>query len=160
MAMTCLVLAAESGRCPNLPAAPASRRRQRVPFRTPVPRLLVLIVLIAGVAAPLISIMEARAAELVMFESPSCEWCEAWDRDVGVVYQKTDEGHLAPLRRVEIHGSRPEGLEGVDAVVYTPTFVLMEEGQELGRITGYPGEDHFWGLLGVLLKKLNAATGS
>jgi len=103
--------------------------------------------------------MEARAAELVMFESPNCEWCQAWDRDVGVVYHKTDEGNLAPLRRLEIHGSRPEGLESVDAVVYTPTFVLLEEGRELGRITGYPGEDHFWGLLGALLEKLNAATG-
>ena len=68
-----MVPAAESGRCSDLPAAPASRRSRRVPFRTPVSRLLVLIVLIAGVAAPLISIMEARAAELVMFESPSCE---------------------------------------------------------------------------------------
>ena len=159
-AVACLVPAEESGRCHDLPATPASRRGRPTPYRTPVSPLHVLIVLTAGISAPLISVMEARAAELVMFESPSCNWCEAWDRDVGVVYHKTDEGHLAPLRRIEIHGSRPKGLEGVDAVVYTPTFVLLDEGRELGRITGYPGEDHFWGLLEVLLEKLNAATGT
>ena len=27
-----------------------------------------------------------------MFESPLCEWCEAWDRDVGVVYPESEEG--------------------------------------------------------------------
>jgi thioredoxin-related protein len=113
-----------------------------------------------GLAACLISVMEARAAELVMFESPNCEWCEAWDREVGVVYHKTAEGQLAPLRRVQLHGSWPEGLESLDAVVYTPTFVLMAEGRELGRISGYPGEDHFWGLLGALLKGLHTATKS
>ncbi|HLN85076.1 MAG TPA: hypothetical protein VK200_01410, partial [Candidatus Limnocylindrales bacterium] len=36
-----------------------------------------------------------------------------------------------------------------------PVFVLVDKGRELGRIRGYPGEDHFWGLLGVLIKKLD-----
>jgi hypothetical protein len=36
----------------------------------------------------------------------------------------------------------------------------MEDGREFGRITGYPGEDHFWGLLAEMLRKLQAATGS
>jgi hypothetical protein len=35
--------------------------------------------------------------------------------------------------------------------------VLVDGGREIGRIRGYPGEDHFWGLLGALLKKLDAA---
>lgn len=36
-----------------------------------------------------------------------------------------------------------------------PLFVLVNSGREIGRIRGYPGEDNFWGLLGVLIKKLN-----
>ncbi len=123
-------------------------------------RPLVLAAVIAVVWTHLISIKAVRAAELVMFESPLCEWCEAWDRDVGVVYHKTEEGRLAPLRRVELHAPRPEDLGTVEAVIYTPTFVLMDRGRELGRITGYPGEDHFWGLLGVLLEQLRAASGT
>jgi hypothetical protein len=38
----------------------------------------------------------------------------------------------------------------------TPQFVLVANGREIGRIRGYPGEDHFWGLLGVLIKKLDS----
>jgi len=38
-----------------------------------------------------------------------------------------------------------------------PLFVLVNNGEEIGRIRGYPGEDHFWGLLSVLIKKLDAA---
>ncbi len=95
------------------------------------------------------------AAELVMFDAKGCEWCAAWDREVGAVYPKTAEGSLAPLRRVDLHGARPRDLQFITGVVYTPTFVLVEDGAEVGRIAGYPGEGHFWGLLGEALKNLN-----
>lgn len=96
----------------------------------------------------------AWAAELVMFEAANCVWCEAWDRDIGAIYPKTDEARIAPLRRVDIDAQRPSDLSGIRAVVYTPTFVIMEDGKEIGRILGYPGEAHFWGLLGMELGKL------
>ncbi len=32
-------------------------------------------------------------------------------------------------------------------MLFTPTFVLFDDGREIGRIEGYPGEDFFWGLL-------------
>jgi len=99
------------------------------------------------------------AAELVMFEATGCEWCAAWDREIGIVYPRTEEGRQAPLRRVDKSQPRPADLAGLEGVVYTPTFVLMDRGKEIGRILGYPGESHFWGLLGVLLKKLPARAG-
>jgi hypothetical protein len=37
-------------------------------------------------------------------------------------------------------------------IIYTPTFVLAENGEELGRIEGYPGDAFFWGLLERLLE--------
>jgi hypothetical protein len=97
----------------------------------------------------------AGAAELVMFESALCEWCEAWHAQIGDIYPKTAEARVAPLRRVDLHGPRPTDLRRIGPVVYTPTFVLLEAGREVGRIVGYPGEDHFWGLLGVLVGRLN-----
>ena len=123
-------------------------------------RLLVLAALTVAVWTLPAAARAVHAAELVMFESPLCEWCEAWDRDIGGVYHKTEEGRLAPLRRVGQHAPRPADLGAVDAIVYTPTFVLVDRGRELGRITGYPGEDHFWGLLGVLLKQLGSSPGT
>ncbi len=95
------------------------------------------------------------AAELVMFESVLCEWCEMWHGEIGIVYHKTDEGRATPLRRVDVHDRRPADLRAVQAVVFTPTFVLMSDGAEVGRIVGYPGEDHFWGMLDLLLRKMD-----
>jgi hypothetical protein len=37
-------------------------------------------------------------------------------------------------------------------VLFTPTFVLINNGQEQARIEGYPGEDFFWPLLTRLLE--------
>lgn len=93
-----------------------------------------------------------------MFEEKWCHWCEQWNRDIGVVYHKTDEGRQAPLVRVDIHGKFPNGIKLTSRPQYTPTFILVEDGQELGRIEGYPGEDFFWGLLARLLEKASPAT--
>ena len=98
----------------------------------------------------------ARAAELVLFETPGCPFCIAWDAEVGVIYDKTAEGRIAPLRRLDIGDPRPPELAALPDIMYTPTFVLMEDGREVGRIVGYPGEAHFWGLLGTLLARLPA----
>lgn len=96
-----------------------------------------------------------QAAELVMFEQAGCPWCQVFDREIAPVYGKTDEGKRAPLRRVDIDGARPADLGFIQVERLTPLFVLVDNGREIGRIRGYPGEDHFWGLLGVLIKKLD-----
>lgn len=109
-----------------------------------------------AVAALAVAAGGLRAAELVMFESPGCPWCEAWDEEVGVVYHKTEAGRRAPLRRVMIEAPRPADLAQVDGIVYTPTFVVIHDGREVGRILGYPGDNHFWGLLDMILADLPA----
>ncbi len=112
------------------------------------------------VAAPWRVPGSAQAAELVMFETLGCPWCMAWDKEVGVVYHKTAEGRTAPLRRRDIGDPRPPELAALPGIMYTPTFVLMDGGREVGRIVGYLGEDHFWGLLGELFQRLPVAAGS
>jgi hypothetical protein len=103
-----------------------------------------------------LSISNARAAELVMFEQAGCAWCEAFDREIAPIYGKTEEGQRAPLRRVDSSRAVPPDLAFIETERLTPLFVLVDRGREIGRIRGYPGEDHFWGLLGVLMKKLGA----
>jgi hypothetical protein len=110
--------------------------------------------LAAGLCFWAYAIAPGESAELVMFEAPLCEWCAAWDDEVGVVYHKTSEGRLAPLRRVALHQPRPADLAPIAGVRYSPTFVLLDQGREVGRIVGYPGEAHFWGLLQGLLENL------
>ena len=100
----------------------------------------------------------AHALELVMFETKSCPWCAEWHRVIGPIYPKTEEGKQAPLRRLELHSERPSDLKAVKPVVFTPTFVLVEDGVELGRIEGYPGEEFFWGLLAQQFVKVKKQT--
>ncbi|WP_101065348.1 thioredoxin domain-containing protein [Roseovarius salinarum] len=94
-----------------------------------------------------------RAAELIMVERKGCHYCIAWKEDLGPIYPKTDEGAFAPLRIVDMGDAPPPDVTFDRDVVFTPTFVLVRDGAELGRIEGYPGEDFFWGLLAMLLEE-------
>ncbi|MBT4589915.1 MAG: hypothetical protein HON14_13640 [Rhodospirillaceae bacterium] len=110
--------------------------------------ILLLALFAGGVSA------KASSAELIMFESENCEWCEVWLEKIGPIYPKTPEGKYAPLRRVDIADEMPKDLAKLRPASFTPTFVVMENGVEITRILGYPGEDFFWGLLEEALKKI------
>lgn len=105
--------------------------------------LLVATVLLA-------SAVHARAAELVMVEQHGCHWCEQWNAEIGPIHPKTEEGRRAPLRRVDLR-ALPDDIVFASPPVFTPTFVLVENGEELGRIEGYAGDEFFWFLLNNLL---------
>jgi len=93
----------------------------------------------------------AMAAELIMVEEQGCYWCGRWNEEIAPIYPKTTEGKYSPLRRIDIHDPLPTDINFLASLYFTPTFVLIENGQEIGRIEGYPGEDFFWGLLGRML---------
>jgi len=107
-----------------------------------------------GVLALLCVNASAFAAELLMFERSGCVWCKRWDQDVGKVYPLTAEGRIAPLRKVNIDQGLPAEFRLSPPVFYSPTFVLLSDGKEIGRITGYAGDDAFWGLLSRMTKEL------
>jgi thioredoxin-related protein len=98
----------------------------------------------------------SQAAELLMFERDGCVWCQRWDRDVGQIYGKTDEARLLPLRRIHIDKQSDAGIVLSSAVRYTPTFVIADQGREIGRITGFISDDAFWGLLGTFVTRLQS----
>lgn len=110
--------------------------------------------LAALVCVGLLSASPLRAdAVLIMFEEVGCAWCAEWNRAIAPIYPKSAEGRAAPLLRANIHDAPPAGILLSGRVTYTPTFVLVDKGQEIGRIEGYPGEDFFWGLLSRMLKE-------
>jgi len=111
---------------------------------------LISILLVALLLAP-----AARAAELVVFEQKGCVWCQRFDRDIAPAYDKTTEGKRAPLRRQDIKQPIPAELAFIKRERFTPVFVLIDGGREIGRIRGYPGDTFFWGLLANLLERLD-----
>ena len=100
-----------------------------------------------GHAAP----SAASELQLLMFDQAGCVYCEQWEAEIGPIYPVTDEAQVAPLTKIDIDADLPEGVVLRRPAAFTPTFVLLDDGQEVGRIEGYPGEDFFWFLLGELI---------
>ena len=92
------------------------------------------------------------AAELIMVEQQGCYYCLEWKDQLGHIYPKTPEGKYAPLKTIDI--TEVDQMKGLQRdIIFTPTFVLMEDNKELGRLEGYSGEDFFWELLELILEK-------
>lgn len=89
---------------------------------------------------------------LLMAEEDGCYWCARWNKEISHIYPKTIEGQTAPLQRYDLHRETPE-VELLQKVRFTPTFILVDDGKEVGRIEGYPGEDFFWGLLTMMFDR-------
>ena len=97
----------------------------------------------------------AEAAELLMFEQKACPFCAAFNREIAPDYLRSRAGGIAPLRHVDIYESRTGGIDGLEPAVFTPTFVLVDKGREVGRLLGYPGRRFFYPEIRMLLDKLS-----
>ena len=113
-------------------------------------RILRILLMLLAFALTGTARAETGALQLVMVEEPGCIWCARWNQEIGPIYPLTEEGETAPLRRIDIWDETPPDLHLATAPYFTPTFILVRDGIEVGRIEGYPGEDFFWGLLGQL----------
>jgi len=112
-------------------------------------RALLAALALLGAASP------AATAELrlLMFEQPGCMYCARWDAEIAPQYPLTDEGRAAPVQRLQLRDPLPAGLELARPVTFTPTFVLLADNVEAGRLEGYPGEDFFWPMLAGLIAR-------
>lgn len=99
----------------------------------------------------------AEGGALIMIHAKGCTACAKWEHEVGAVYAMTDEAQRLPLRRMDIAEARRADA-GIFATppYFTPTFVILDGGREVGRILGYSNDLSFWGLLQIELDKLDA----
>ena len=112
------------------------------------------VLLSAGLAALALFSAPARAEpRLLMVEQPGCAYCALWNRQIAPAYPNTSEGRFAPLMRADLRDPPPDGVTYARKVVFTPTFLLIENGQELARMEGYVGEDFFWPMLARMLEQ-------
>lgn len=110
---------------------------------------------LAAMTLIFLSSVPAMAAELLMFTRADCAFCRKWEREIEPIYGKTAESRTAALRKVRTDRPLPPDIRFNPPIVLTPTFVLMDEGREIGRFAGYNDEATFWGLLTMLLRKLD-----
>ncbi len=105
---------------------------------------------VLGHAAP----AAAGELRLLMFDQPGCIYCAKWEAEIGPIYPNTDEAALAPLTRHRLGADLPPEVTLSRPAALTPTFVLLDDGREVGRIEGYGGDQFFWFLLGELIDKV------
>ncbi len=114
-------------------------------------RLLAMIVTVPLLIA---AAGHALAAELVMFESAGCPYCARWERDIAPGYEASEDGKLFPLARRD---RRAPDVAFIPRIVYSPTFVMLVRGREVGRIVGYSGSELHWTQLAALIEDARAA---
>lgn len=99
-------------------------------------------------AAPVAAAVQAeKGLKLLMVRRDGCVYCNAWEAEIAPGYAKNPLGQRAPLIRVDVKGPYPDGLVLDRKPWVTPTFILLNDGQEIERYEGYPGKDRFYAVL-------------
>ena len=84
---------------------------------------------------------------LVMLTDKACPYCQAWEREVGKIYSKTDLAQKFPLIRLELEDEKSEFNINFNEVRGTPTFIFLRDNNEIGRIEGFSDAEMFWWLV-------------
>jgi hypothetical protein len=108
---------------------------------------------VSALCAIFVLVSAAEAAELVMYRRDGCPYCARWDREIGPIYGKTEISRRAPIRLINLSRDRDLPIKH-GPIIFTPTFVLVENGREVGRMEGYTGDEFFWVRLANLLAML------
>jgi thioredoxin-related protein len=89
--------------------------------------------------------------ELLVFEHPDCTYCPVFRRDIAPSYLQSAPASEAPLRYVDITKSDISALHLKGRIDMVPTAVLMKDGKEVGRISGYWGRESFFKMLSYIM---------
>ncbi len=93
--------------------------------------------------------VKAVALELVMISSKSCFYCKAFMKEVGKSYDREDLPLAITYRKCyKIDGKKNCLKTGAH---FIPTFVIVDDGEEVGRIVGYTGKWNFFHNLDKML---------
>lgn len=95
----------------------------------------------------------ASAAQLVYVEWSDCGICKVFNRQMAWAYSSSAVGKKVPLRRVDILRQWPGDLKRVRRPEYTPVFILVDKGREVGRFAGYSNPQGFTQNLQQLLNR-------
>lgn len=113
----------------------------------------------------LFTINAEAGQRLIMFYSAHCGYCVKWDKDIGQKgYAESDVGKVMPLTIVDMdidpepwiremmeHGQ-------INFINGTPTFVVYDDilNQELTRLVGYSGKEHFFTSLRGIMQRIES----
>ena len=91
--------------------------------------------------------------ELVVFEIEGCAYCGVFRRDVLPSYQLSQHAKEAPIRFVDVNDPAADRIRLDGNISMVPTFVLLKDNHEVGRIPGYLAPESFFQLLKQLIQQ-------
>ena len=95
----------------------------------------------------------AHSMELLIFEHADCVYCRVFRRDIQTRYERTGSAAEVPLRFIDIEKADTTRLGLNSPLVLLPTAVLMKDGREVDRVSGYWGPDNFFKMLAHIMMK-------
>ena len=109
--------------------------------------IIILFAVVLLLGSPINASEKNGLFRLVYVFSDQCVFCKAWERDVGRLYGDTEYAKRAPLFKIDIKLFSKHFTNVTPKVSGTPTFILMNGNNEVGRIVGYQNRDmFFWAL--------------
>ena len=113
--------------------------------------------LFAVVASLALTAAAAQAMDLIMFEGPNCGTCKLFKREVLPIYAASPAGKIFPLWVVQMREKVSFRLN--EPVTFTPTFVWVDNGVEVGRFAGYYGKEQFFNIVNKAASTYNHKNG-
>jgi thioredoxin-related protein len=97
-------------------------------------------------------ITNSSGLEIVVMEAPGCIYCDVFRRDILPSYQASEHGRLVPVRFVDINDDAAANALALDTPInIVPTFLVIKNNKEVGRIPGYTGPEDFFHSINFLL---------
>lgn len=88
--------------------------------------------------------------EMVVLEVDGCIYCGVFRRQLLPAYQASRHGRAIPVRFVDINDEALARIGLTQPVGMVPTFVVLENNEEIGRIPGLMGHADFFRALDVI----------
>lgn len=100
---------------------------------------------------PTATIPAATNFQLLVMEAEGCIYCTIFRRDVLPSYQVSERGKELPVRFIDVNDVDKAGITLQSPIDILPTFVVVKDNRELGRIPGYMGPEDFFHSINYLL---------
>ena len=97
------------------------------------------------------TIPKASNLELVVMEAPGCTYCGIFRRDVLPAYEASERAKDVPIRFLDVNDVSSTKMDLETPVDIVPTFVILKDNKEIGRIPGYVGPETFFHTINYLL---------
>lgn len=104
---------------------------------------LITVLSTSNAARDLISAPSSADAELIVIEVEGCLYCKVFRRDVLPGYLASPRSKEAPIRFVDYNTQTAADLPLHGPVTIVPTFVMIKDNREVGRLPGYVGRSEF-----------------